>query len=477
MRTTRLRLPKRVAVLLCAVLVIGGRSWAQAPESATEPALSNPADTQVQFQTQPAPVPAQDTPQAPSAESTQKLDQLQDDLNILKEEIFRSKARTLLLQEFLVNTQVEVYFKNAAKKNYRLKSALYILDNSEIYKKEYTPGEEPKRNKEQKVFSGVTTPGRHEISVVLTYQGTKNAGYSDNDYEFQLTGDYSFIAERGETSVVTVTAVDTGRISKDTDVRASHYNTEVDIKVESDRLATLRRRIEKRTFMLNVETAAMLESYQMVSDRINIGQQYATVFPVTARASWWFLEHFGIEGYYTYAQWSAKTGINGQKVDLTTKWFGFDAKLRYAFFRSIMSPVVVIRLGYNFLNFDVSGNQSPIIRPTEKYDYLDVGLEGKLPITSTLGLQAQAIFFPYMNLDESPVTSGRSGNTRGFEWRAGVYWNFWKDLTADLGYRFVLIDNKFTGRATRTDSTGATLSLVQSREILQGITLGLKYEF
>ena len=79
-------------------------------------------------------------PKVAPSEGMQEVDELEGELNQLKEEVFRSKARSSLLQEFLSNTEVEVYFKNKASEDFELVRALYLLDNEEIFKKEYEAG-------------------------------------------------------------------------------------------------------------------------------------------------------------------------------------------------------------------------------------------------------------------------------------------------------------------------------------------------
>jgi opacity protein-like surface antigen len=250
-----------------------------------------------------------------------------------------------------------------------------------------------------------------------------------------------------------------------------------DIKVETKDLADLRRRVEKRRVGIMLESGMMLEGFQLVSDSLSISQQYATTIPFGGRAYWWFLPYLGIEGYYTYAKWDAKTGFNNQEVSSTLQWFGGDLKLRYAFGRTIRSPVVWIQAGYNFFKTDIDSITNPVIRLSDSYEYMDVGVGTKIPFVNRVGFQGDFRFFPYIDLDESPLTSGRTGNTKGFQLDGGIYYNFWKDFSAELNYRFIFFDNDFTGRATRFNSLGIPLSLVQTRAIYHGLLLGLKYEF
>lgn len=415
---------------------------------------------------------------APQTEpDSQEMLNIESDLNSLKEDIFRSKARTVLLQEFLINTEVDIYLNPISQKHFRIKSILLILDNSEIFKKDYPEGQEPKNRLESKLFSGVTTPGRHELSAVIVYAGKKSAGFTDQDYEYQVTGDFSFLAVRGETTVVTLLANDHGTISKDPDKRASEYELDLNIKVESDRLAEHRRRVERRTFSLGVESGLWLETFQFVSDRLNISPQTAGVIPLGVRASWYFLPYLGIEGFYTAAFYQAKTGFNGQRTDMSMNWYGLDLMLRYRFGRYITSPEIALMLGYGHLGLDASQTSAPLVRLSDTYDYMDFGARAKVPVNTVFGVTTEAHFYPWIDLDESPVTSGREGNPKGFQWKGGIYWNFYKDITLDLNYAFMFFDNDFTGRATRTDTTGAVLSLAQTRTYFQGALVGLRYEF
>jgi len=93
----------------------------------------------------PAPAPTVDP-------ESQEMLNIESDLNSLKEDIFRSKARTVLLQEFLINTEVDIYLNPISQKHFRIKSILLILDNSEIFKKDYADGAEPKNRFEAKLF-------------------------------------------------------------------------------------------------------------------------------------------------------------------------------------------------------------------------------------------------------------------------------------------------------------------------------------
>lgn len=104
-----------------------------------------------------SPTPLIETAESPAPTATPEPDRqemlnIENDLNSLKEDIFRSKARTVLLQEFLINTEVDIYLNPISQKHFRIKSILLILDNSEIFKKDYAPGDEPKNRLETKLF-------------------------------------------------------------------------------------------------------------------------------------------------------------------------------------------------------------------------------------------------------------------------------------------------------------------------------------
>ena len=291
-----------------------------------------------------------------------------------------------------------------------------------------------------------------------------------------MTGDYSIFVVRGEKTVITLTAVDRGKISDDVNKKATQYLVEMDLKVESEKLAKRRQRIERRRFGIKIESGLLIESFQLVSNNINTRQQHSTIIPIGGRAHWWFHRNFGVEGYWLYSNYSASNGF-GQNTDVNMSWFGGDIKMRYQFRRSIHSPTIELMLGYNVLSTNVDRANNPIVRLDDRYQYLDVGVAGKLPLHSLFGLKAKALFFPFVHLGESPFRSGGDGNTKGFQLQGGVYYNFWNNFTLEVEYMFLFLDNDFTGTATRPDTTGTPLSLVQTRVVYQGGIVGLKYEF
>ena len=444
------------------ILLFAAGAYAQEAKKAA-PVKSNPAQVQ--------------TPKAETTED-KTLDQLEEDLNQLKGDVFRSKSRTKFLGDFLGSTGVEVRFQNRTEKDFQLVSAYYTIDNKEVYKKEFVQGEAPVGKVNELIFSGPTTPGRHEISVTLVYKGIKTAGYTNKDYEHQLREDFSFVSARGGVTVVTLIAKDQGFISENIDRSPSHYRVVLDFRIEDKPLADARFELDKRRFRIEVESGMLFEGYQIVSDRLNIGQQTSSLFPVTVRGQWWFLDYLGVEAYYTGGVWSADTGVASGSTNIKMNWLGFDAKYRYRFGRSIYNPVLGLKTGFHVLDLKAGQNQFPIVsRLSDQYKYVDVGAELTVPIFLKFGFEGDISYYPWIDLDESPQTSGRDSKILGWGARAGFYYNFWKGMSVTAAYKVQHFKNHFIERGTRLSPSGFQLDLDETQYVFQGGLVGLRYEF
>lgn len=418
-------------------------------------------------------------PRAARAEEPAKdqSDVLEEDLNKLKDEVFRSKGRTALLEEFLGKTAVEVKFRSSPRRDFDLVSAYMAIDNIELMKKEYEAGTALPDKAPQLIFRGAVTPGRHEITVVLTYRGKKGGGYTDRDYQHLVREDFSFVAARAEMSTVTVTAEDQGYISDDRNRTPSNIKIFLDFKVETQQLAEKRETLERRTIGIQAESGVLFESYQLVSDRLNINRQQTTVIPYGGRVNWWFAKNWGVEAYYLHADYNSPTGLGTSDNKITLNWMGGDLRWRYQFGPSIYYPEVGVKVGYNYLKFGVNPGSQPVTRLSEAYQYVDMAIETKIPITWNFGIKGSLSYLPWIHLDESQANSGFDAKKVGWGAEGGLYYNIWKDLSIFANYKIVLLNNEFTGRGTRTAANGNQLNLVETETVLQGVTAGLRYEF
>jgi len=125
----------------------------------------------------------------------------------LKEKVFRSKARLLLLEEKVIRGVVSgakavVRHVNNLGPAYSLESVTYYFDGNPIYQKTNvgTKGELA-REKKVEIFEANVPPGDHTLSVTGVIEG-KGTGLFEylSDYSFEFSSSYSFVAQDGKTT-------------------------------------------------------------------------------------------------------------------------------------------------------------------------------------------------------------------------------------------------------------------------------------
>jgi hypothetical protein len=188
----------------------GGAS-ASADASVSAPALSTPAATP--------------PPTAGSANSAEKdvdaatyavrLRDLEQRINELKEQIFRSKARLSLLAETVLQgvvagAQTVIVHENKMSASYKLVKAIYALDGAPIFNRsdeEGALGERP----EFDIYNGSIVPGEHTLTVNLEYRGHGYGIFSYlKGYRFKVHSSHSFTAPEGKAAHLRVVAYEKG---------------------------------------------------------------------------------------------------------------------------------------------------------------------------------------------------------------------------------------------------------------------------
>ena len=101
---------------------------------------------------------------------------LEEQVNDIKEKIFRTKARLLLLQETVVGGDIVsgaravIIHKNEMGSTFLLTSATYALDGQPIFTKVDVNGDLSGKDQVE-IFNGRIVPGTHQITVKLEYTG------------------------------------------------------------------------------------------------------------------------------------------------------------------------------------------------------------------------------------------------------------------------------------------------------------------
>ncbi len=200
-----------LALTLCAAL-----SWAQsdadewgaAPAASAAPEARQPAAIEAPVQT------------ADEAFTT-RVKTLEENVVDLKEKIFRTKARLLLLQETVLGGDLSsgaravIVHKNDMGPQFILESVAYALDGAPIFTRVDATGDLDKKD-EFEIFNGRIVPGNHQIAVRMVYRGHGFGIFSYMEgYKFKLQSNQTFNAEAGKITTVKVSGYEKGGITAD----------------------------------------------------------------------------------------------------------------------------------------------------------------------------------------------------------------------------------------------------------------------
>ncbi|MEM8609003.1 MAG: dihydrolipoamide acetyltransferase [Myxococcota bacterium] len=144
-----------------------------------------------------------------------RLRDLEQRVNELKEQIFRSKARLSLLAETVLEGvvgggQAVIIQENRMSEGFKLVRVAYALDGAPIFTKadeEGTLGEQ----KEFEVYNGSIVPGEHTLTVNLEYRGHGYGVFSYlKGYRFKVRSTYTFTVPEGRVATVVVVGYEKG---------------------------------------------------------------------------------------------------------------------------------------------------------------------------------------------------------------------------------------------------------------------------
>ncbi|MFT3710102.1 MAG: dihydrolipoamide acetyltransferase [Archangium sp.] len=168
----------------------------------------------------PVSTPAAD-PQTADEAFTTRVKTLEEQVVDLKEKIFRTKARLLLLQETVLGGDLSsgaravIFHRNEMGAQFILESVAYALDGAPIFTKVDANGDLDKRE-EFEIFNGRIVPGNHQIAVRMVYRGHGYGIFSYLEgYKFKLQSNQTFNAEAGKVTTVKVVGFEKGGITSD----------------------------------------------------------------------------------------------------------------------------------------------------------------------------------------------------------------------------------------------------------------------
>ena len=137
-----------------------------------------------------------------------RVRELETQIDDLKERVFRSKSRIVLLKETvlaenLAGSRAVISFENNLGTAYRVERGIFSIDGSRVFTSTDTDALRTRDGLE--VFSGPLTPGTHTVSVSLGMRGSGYGLFSyARGYEFDLRFSCQFTAEEGRTTLVAV---------------------------------------------------------------------------------------------------------------------------------------------------------------------------------------------------------------------------------------------------------------------------------
>lgn len=194
-------------VSVLAMLGASGLVLAQEADSAAEESSEAAASE----------APAEEAAAAPAAPEPEvdvdfdgRMGTMEEQVNTLKEQVFRSKATLQLLREIVIQggstgARSTVYHINDLGPGYTVESVAYYLDGQSIFAKQDPTGGLDNAT-ELKIWDGAIPPGSHTLSVNMVLKGNGYGVFNYVDgYTFKVSSNYAFVADEGEQTAVRVT--------------------------------------------------------------------------------------------------------------------------------------------------------------------------------------------------------------------------------------------------------------------------------
>lgn len=216
------------AVVLVATVMTGRAAWAQAPNApSATPAPAPPVPAAGAAAPAAAVPPGGDAgppaalaapPANADAANSVRLRSLEKNVNELKEQIFRTKARLNLLKETVLGgtlgaSRAVIRHKNEMGSSYSLIKAIYALDGVQIFSKSDESGRLAEM-KEFDVYNGAIQPGSHTLSVVMLYQGNGFGVFSYlKGYKMTVKSSHTFVAGEAKATAITVVGYEKGNMT------------------------------------------------------------------------------------------------------------------------------------------------------------------------------------------------------------------------------------------------------------------------
>jgi len=206
-----------------ALLLVVPNASAQAPPPAKAKAAAKKPVT-------PPPATAQPSPKrvlksSPSHHYDNKLRELEEKVVGLKERIYKTKTRLLLLKERILNDVIAearavLVHVDEMGPSFKLQRVIYHLDGDKIYYQDTNSGNLDQKDRFE-IYSANVLPGNHVLSVEMTYRGDSSVFTYLRDYVFKLRANFTFYATKGKITRVQSVGYKKGDITWDLTKRPS----------------------------------------------------------------------------------------------------------------------------------------------------------------------------------------------------------------------------------------------------------------
>lgn len=169
-----------------------------------------------------------------------KLRELEEKVIALKEKIFRTKTRLLLLKERVLNDVIAeakavIYHVNEMGSGFTLEQVLYYLDGEKIYFQDDSTGV-LSDSETIEIYNGNVLPGNHVLQVEMVYRGDSALFAYLKDYRFRLRANFTFYATKGKITSVSAVGYKKGDITYDLTQRPSITFRVSQVSYTKDRL-------------------------------------------------------------------------------------------------------------------------------------------------------------------------------------------------------------------------------------------------
>lgn len=144
-----------------------------------------------------------------------RVRELETRIDDLKEKVFRSKSRIVLLEETLLGGKIAgskaiIVYKNELGITFKLRRALVGLDGNRILN-EVDKNDNLADKDTFEIYNGAISPGTHTLTIEFNYQGSgaKVFNYMEG-YDLRVPETCKFAVEEGTATIVEIVAFEAG---------------------------------------------------------------------------------------------------------------------------------------------------------------------------------------------------------------------------------------------------------------------------